>query len=374
MTREPAEFICPYCIQPILRTAVIYHCPYYGTGKDGCHNDIRRTTEESRECPGCQCDADQQVCPKCRSDLPDRYAQVSNKMIALVGPTASGKSTYLAVLINELMNKIGAELALTVEYGDDVTMLRYQTEFYDPLFGRSTFVAQTARLSSDVNLRARPLVFRIAQTKRHRSLSRSEARPDRATLVFFDSSGQDATMGADMNRYLRYLKYAAGIIYMVDPIGLPAAAADILPQQGATATTPRSAYLVIQDATKNMRSSAGEALLKAPAAVVLTKTDLLKPAVADVGPLERRLSASGLHRDERDSVKEFVRALFHRWQIPIEDYMNQNYARWDLFGVTSLGRPPLGMEVAPEGIHPKRVADPLLWILSELGLFRGLAR
>lgn len=367
------EFICPYCIKSVLRTAVIYHCPYYGTGRLGCDTDIRSGIQAKPVCPSCNHEVYQQVCPECGSELPDDYAQVNSNMVALVGPTASGKSTYLTVLINELKKETGRKLAITVEYGDDSTQARYENEFYGTLFERNLILPQTPSLSTDLKLRDRPLVFRIAQTRKRHGGIRREVRLDRATLVFFDSSGQDATMGADMTRYLRYLKHAAGIIYLIDPTTLKGAVSDVRPQPQGPVVQPRSPFQVIQDATKTLRTSE-QRLIKAPAAVVLAKTDMLKNVVADFSPLGYTRWASGLHPDERDSVNEFVRTLLHRWEMDLDDYMQQNYEKYALFAVSSLGRPPLGQEIAPEGIHPRRVADPLLWMLRELGLLRSLAR
>lgn len=347
---------------------VLHRCPYYGTGRPKCDTARRKDAKSSLTCEGCGFEANQHVCPHCHSQLPDNYMKDNNKMVALVGPTASGKSTYLAVLINELMNSVGEEYRLTVEYGDE-TIARYQHDLYEPLFKRKVLIAQTPSIATDSRHRARPLVFRIAQTKERRGLALTSARPSRASLVFFDSSGQDATMGADMHRYMRYLKHAAGLIYMLDPTELEAAEVDVRPSVRVSSSRPRSSWAVIQDATQILRPSNNDRI-KVPAAVVLTKADMLKTTVADSSPLDYTSSTGALQSDERDSVNEFVRALLRRWNMNLEEYMLQNYERSALFAVSSLGRPPQGPGVAPEGIQPRHVSDPLLWMLRELGVFR----
>jgi GTPase SAR1 family protein len=373
VSAKNSYFTCPYCIKKSPRGSVIYHCRYYNTGTSACDSDISAATKTQPTCSGCGRPAYQQVCPECRTDLPGAYAQSDNKIIALVGPTASGKSTYLAALINELMNQVGEDLDLTVEFCDDLTQARYQNEFYDPLYARKTILGQTPPLAINRNLHDRPLVFHIAHTRTSRSRGRTGARAgkrsERATLVFFDSAGQDATMGADMNRFLRYLKDAAGIIFTVDPAALGAAGGDVILQPAPGNIQPRDSYLVIQDATKILRDETG--LIKAPVAVVLTKADLLKPTSADPSMRAQVLSKSDFSPGERETVDEFVRALFNRWNLRIDNYMRQNYEKYAFFLVSSLGRSPMGQEVASEGIHPKRVAEPLMWILAELSLLRS---
>jgi hypothetical protein len=46
-----------------------------------------------------------------------------------------------------------------------------------------------------------------------------------------------------------------------------------------------------------------------------------------------------------------------------------NYADYRYFGVSALGAEPdyRGHTVAPGGIRPHRVADPVLWLLSKKG-------
>ncbi|MGW0188918.1 hypothetical protein ACWDV7_24530 [Streptomyces sp. NPDC003362] len=69
------------------------------------------------------------------------------------------------------------------------------------------------------------------------------------------------------------------------------------------------------------------------------------------------------------SVHEEVRRLLKDWDgVPIDHLLDNHYTRYRYFGVSSLGRNPTpDARVAPTGIQPYRVADPLLWLLSEFG-------
>ena len=71
----------------------------------------------------------------------------------------------------------------------------------------------------------------------------------------------------------------------------------------------------------------------------------------------------------RRSVHEEVRQLLKEWDgVPIDQSLENTFARYRYFGVSALGRSATPeARVAATGIQPYRVADPLLWLLSEFG-------
>jgi hypothetical protein len=50
--------------------------------------------------------------------------------------------------------------------------------------------------------------------------------------------------------------------------------------------------------------------------------------------------------------------------------MRLNYANYRFFGVSALGAEPdyASYAVAPGGVQPHRVEDPVLWLLSKAGM------
>lgn len=82
-------------------------------------------------------------------------------------------------------------------------------------------------------------------------------------------------------------------------------------------------------------------------------------------------SAGGWY-DETDgqSVHEHMTALLHEWGADdIDNHMRLNYATYRYFGVSALGAEPdyETRTVAPGGVQPHRVKDPVLWLLSRTG-------
>jgi hypothetical protein len=58
----------------------------------------------------------------------------------------------------------------------------------------------------------------------------------------------------------------------------------------------------------------------------------------------------------------------------IDRYLSQQYDDYALFGLSALGDVPEGDAVAPSGIRPYRVEDPLLWLLYRFKMLDGIRR
>jgi hypothetical protein len=110
--------------------------------------------------------------------------------------------------------------------------------------------------------------------------------------------------------------------------------------------------------------------LKVPLAVALTKIDVLQPSLARQSRLHQpRPRSARLDLDDREAVHEQVRALLHSWHADgLEHYLQHNYAEYGFFGLSALGGLPRDGVVAPGGIRPYRVEDPLLWLLHRYGM------
>ena len=69
-------------------------------------------------------------------------------------------------------------------------------------------------------------------------------------------------------------------------------------------------------------------------------------------------------------VHEHMGTLLREWMADdIDLHMSFNYSDFRYFAVSALGAEPdyRTGKVAPGGVRPHRVEDPLLWLLSKLG-------
>jgi GTPase SAR1 family protein len=328
-------------------------------------------------CPRCGQETFRRVCPACHNQLPAQYCETPGRIVALVGAKNAGKSTYIAVLLHELEHRLGSELQTSLVACDDRTIERYQQDFARPLFGEHRLLPTTQSAATAIRW---PMVYLLTRTREGRFGRRHNAS---LALVLFDTAGEDLGRRDLVDLHLRYLTAADAIIFLVDPLELPGASTDTREeaQGGPDPDGDTNPLHVLSRITATLRS--GHELrpgqrLKVPLAVALTKIDVLQPALSRQSPLHQpRPRTARLDLDDRDAVHEQVRALMHSWHAEqLEHFLQHNYAEYGFFGLSALGGLPRDGEVAPGGIRPYRVEDPLLWLLHRYGMLdagRGTA-
>ena len=234
--RPMDSLVCPYCVRPIDPNALIYKCPVQGDSP--CPEEF----PGDGRTPGAECPRGHglsylAMCPHCPNTLPARYLEAPSRFIGLVGPTNSGKSTYLAILVRELKRYAGEGLRITLIPADEWTSDRYG-ERYEPLITKRRLVNPTQSAERDPGT-ARPLIYVLTVRQARPRFRGGGSRARSVNLVIFDSAGEDVRLFDRMQRYMRYLRYAAGVIFLVDPLTLPDAAADLAHTQAGEAWASR---------------------------------------------------------------------------------------------------------------------------------------
>ncbi|MEV0414751.1 hypothetical protein AB0I68_29040 [Streptomyces sp. NPDC050448] len=323
------------------------------------------------DCPHCGVSTPVRVCLRCHSDFPSDYTDQDTRIIALLGPKASGKSTYVSVLINELRNRVGRA------YGASITAMGGETqrrdrEMAEDLYDRLRLPEATRPAALGFN---DPLLYRLSLPLRRRLRGDGSRH---TALVFFDAAGEDLGSAEAMDRYTHYLAAADGIILLVDPLqmravrdqlpvdaGLPLPTVETPPQQIA-------ADLAAQLRAHGRGTSRGR--VTTPVAVAVTKTDSLFSLVGPHSPLRRNAAHAGGAVDDEDrlAVHEEMRGLLDGWDSgALLRQLDRDFARLSLFGLSALGSPPpvhAPADAPKSGPQPLRVEDPLLWLLGLGGL------
>jgi hypothetical protein len=324
----------------------------------------------SAVCPECEGETTFRICPVCHSGLPAQFGMVDNRLIAMVGSRDSGKTVLMTVLLHEVMHRTGAGLGAALMGGDDSTMARFTKDYHDVLYKRRKMLPTTSSAGAVTHNRVDPLVFRFSMTRR----GPLRARPQHTVLSFFDTAGEDFNSRESVELNTRYLANADGVLLVLDPLQMPGARelarpGTTLPDVGRN----DPAQHVLNRITSMLLSHTPgrrAARIRVPMAVVFTKMDAFWPLLDEGSPLRSAPEPTGSF-DTADSLNahEEVRGLLRQWnETGLDQALEANYRTFRYFGTSALGASPTtDREVAATGIQPLRVADPLLWLLSEFG-------
>ncbi|MEU9118226.1 hypothetical protein AB0D04_42595, partial [Streptomyces sp. NPDC048483] len=253
---------------------------------------------------------------------------------------------------------------------DDDTMRRFTSDYQDHLYqDKQMFLGTRTAVANDN--RVAPLVFRFGLSRRGLF---GRQRPQHTVLSFFDTAGEDFNSRESVEINTRYLANADGIVLILDPLQMPGARQLALPGTALPGSEGVDAPVNVLSRVTGMllagQKGGTPGKVATPIAVVFSKLDAFWHQLENGSPL-RAQPPSGERFDVEDSlsVHEEVRQLLKEWEgIPIDRILENTYARFRYFGVSALGGSPTDdARVAATGIQPYRVADPLLWLLSELG-------
>ena len=315
----------------------------------------------------CGAESGIKVCPHCHTRMPATFGEGNSPLIAMAGAPHTGKSVYLRILADQLRHGMGRRFDADVRLSGD-TMFRNNSgssDFLNPageLFPGRQLYAKTQQAAGG---RRDPIVFAWRQKRM--------GRYDTTFLSFFDTAGEDLAAQETVDN-LRYLGAADALVLLLDPFMIPQAREQIALPPSAYATSDATID-VLNRVTDNLRESrhlGGRKNIPIPVAVVFAKIDAFFDVLGADHPLVRR-PQPGPHYDEAAGrvTHEYVRPQLVEWgAYDIDSHLEKNYKRFRYFAVSALGAEPDydNDMVDPRGVHPFRVDEPLLWLLSQFNV------
>lgn len=396
-----STFICPFCFEQHKIQDVQFRCTNRRCkdvpdveitryengdisipkmGKTAFKNPARGLSiPKSAKCPECESATYARVCPSCHNKLPESTLLGKDMIISVVGSRDTGKSHFVGVIINELIERISVKFGGAMEGFDD-TMARYKAGAYQKLYLDMQKLDLTKSSVQDVNNGAyRPLIFTLKL--KHKAFMREQI--ESFTLVFFDTAGEDLNDEDTMSTVNKYICKSAGIIFLLDPMQIPTVRNqlknDIVARASSVdwkqATEPADIMTRVSTLIRNDRQMKAEQKIDIPVAAVFSKFDVIAhliPEGSTILETSPHCSEKVFDMSDWHNVDSEIRSLLTEWGA--EAFMAQvdvNYTNHSYFAVSALGmgnNPKEDRKI--DKPRPHRIEDPLLWILKENGVIK----
>lgn len=363
------NYICPNCFEKQSLNDIEYICTNTRQDKK-CTNAIEgkpfkpEDKSGNPKCDDCGQVLNIKTCPQCAFELPMSIGTAKDYPVAIIGAKESGKSNYVAVLINQLKNEVGRAFKCSLyATGGDKTIKRYNSEFYEPLYKRKICVRGTD------SGKVEPLIYSLLFSKKG-LFSKNKA----VSLTFFDTAGENLNSQAQMSTHNRYLSQAAGIILLLDPLQLPYVRVSLngkitLPQENEDTNDILSRTISIIRHKNNITDLSKK--ISIPIAIAFTKIDAVDELI-DAGSCLKNDSShirkGHFSKVDFNNSNMEMQSLVDKWLGPeLYQQVSTQFEHFAFFGLSSLGSNPDESLNIPK-FRPFRVTDPFLWILSKEGI------
>lgn len=392
------KFVCPYCFDQRKIADLQFRC----TNKR-CKqfDDIEMTKYEhgnintpikggktftqsgrttSAECPECKKNTYSVVCPSCHNHLPESTLQGEDMIISIVGSRESGKSHFVGVIIKELIDRISVNFDGCMEgFGD--SMDRYRKSFERKLYFDCQKLDLTRSSLLDVTNGAyRPLIYKL--NFRHKRWLLGDTI-DSFTFVFFDTAGEDLEDEDTMSTVNKYICRSSGIIFLLDPMQIPAVRnlldADTIARASSVDWTKvaRSDDIMVRvsNLIRNNNDLPSTQKIDIPVAAVFSKLDAIYPIIPKGCTLLEQsphCNKKSLFLPDWHNVNSEVQGLLKTWgATSFISQLDVNYTNYSYFAVSALGldnNPSKDNRIKVP--TPHRIEDPLLWLLMKKGVIK----
>ncbi|MGX2958155.1 hypothetical protein JNUCC23_02575 [Peribacillus sp. JNUCC 23] len=395
------KYICPYCFTKHKMHEVEFRCSnenhreqdkkfgdYWGqpapfeqkvlpASERNTWEKLKSSMPESTVCEECETKpvTRKRICPTCHSDLPSSIADYEDYIIAVIGGKETGKSHYIAMLIERINNELGNTYNCFLQPENDETIRRYKENFYNPLFREKRALNVTDSANSNDEIK-RPLLYTL-------SINGDGVLGKKIiTLAFFDTAGEDLHDEGNMLKHNRYICNSSGVICLLDPLQLDSVRKEIsdnhlpvtLPQDN-----PNGDVSDLLSRTTNMiRNTLHIKMSKKipiPMALSFSKIDAIQPLLDPSSQLNQK----GQHMEKNafdivdfENIHKEMEGLVQEWtRGNIPNLLSHNYKEYAYFGLSALGHDP---RMGVKEIVPYRVEDPFLWLLWKNKIINGVNR
>lgn len=303
----------------------------------------------------------ERLCPHCHSVLPNSAGRGPCEVISVIGTTQVGKSVFMASLLHTLQNitagNFGAGCIPTnTKYVEEIR--RLERTIYD----EGKLLPPTAKVDT-----IEPLIL---------NFKFKDNREKPITFLFFDVAGEGMMDRDYIDSHAEHIKNSTGIIFLVDPLQLPAVSSRIVAlnphlKDSVTNIKPEDIIANLYDNFIVLKEGTTTDI---PTAVVITKSDLLTVVKGDHIEENSNIFKNYHHKDYFD-LQEFrnvngeVGRLLNQVNPAFKNAMEAYFKQYSYFAVSSLGSNPVDQKIAGI-VNSTRIDEPLLWIMYSKGYIK----
>jgi hypothetical protein len=351
---------CPHpgCYQSV--ALPVYRCPSCGArhkhllpGRCGV---LRRQCECGHHLPTFSWYGKQRLdaeCPHCGGDLPHALFS-SNLILPIYGGPAAGKTMFRNASVVRLLEGHQPDLHAGLIVGRERT--NYQARL-KPAFDRGQLPPKTTD--------AKPPAYLLA-LRRLGGLARG-GRP--VSVYLYDPAGEtnEQDIQLDQQHYLRHL---GGLALLIDPLSFPSmktafeATGQPLPA-GTCRSDPLDIVQRVHEALEKYTGLRPTKRFRRRLAVVLTKGDIPFVQVELGVTVDGNPTHAAWHGFDR-ATSEQIHDWLHRNEPAFLHALQTHFKRVGFFIVSAMGHDAQ----AQRPFMPKRVLEPLLWLLAARGALR----
>lgn len=330
------------------------------------------------DCDKCHQTSHTRICPTCHNQLPVTIESDEDTIVALIGTRGSGKSTYIGVLIHEMMKRLFRPFNGTFQLYGAEDSHQYRERFENDLYKNHRPIAQTqSHLVGNTITENRPILGTV-KLQTQGFMKRIKAM----TVVFFDSAGEDWENQDTINVVARYIAHAAGIIFLIDPLANAVMRNNIdnedaiktsIGAETNTVSEPAEVLNRAADLIRKQRNMKITAKIDIPVAVAFSKLDVLEdlnvlPQGSALAQPSPHVQLGKFDDNDQQMINQEMRGLLSTWdQGDFLQALDLNYSNNACFAFSALGRAPeQDGSIAPP--IPNRIEDAMFWILHKRGI------
>ena len=326
-------------------------------------------------CERCGRETGWQVCPRCHHPLPEGWRQRRTVTVALAGARGSGKSVYIAALI-ETMRQYAAAGRRAFSALTPRIQNTYENVYRRPLYVEGRPMEATRRQAGSDAYQREPLIWVLGQT---------QESPE-VTIIMRDVAGEDLENAHGGEHHLSFIRDADLVVFLFDPMAVRSIQRQLvglvpMPDTNRIGVAPQTMLdIVLRLTGRSTRLALTVSKFDSLQALAGTDNEhgriLANPGAAfNRDDLMMRVGR-GYSAPDTDLLDAEVSSLLQKLgassMLAALDHAVVDRTRragtYRSFAVSALGAPPDHTRLNAHGISSFRCLDPVLWGLADKGI------